>query len=163
MEGPTASFRTRLRWVARTALLCVFRLTMVEAENVDAKNCLLSQYRVISLSFRMGLGVEMQGRTDSCALVRCILASYKRCLACMHVRSFLPLWTQAELVAEVQGKLVRRDLNACFDSWRSARRCPTRRCLTSSNGQTSTRSGAFPALDVPGGRRARLPGDMYPP
>jgi len=70
MEGPTASFRMRVRRIARTALLCVFCLTMVEAENVDAKNCLLSQYRVISLS-----GVEMQGRTDSWALVRCILAS----------------------------------------------------------------------------------------
>ena len=156
MEEPTASFRTRLRWVARTALLCVFRLTMVEAENVDAKNCLLSQYRVISLSFRTGLGWGGLTAVRLCGAYWQARSAAQ--LACMHVRSFLPLRTQAELVAEVQGMLDRRDLNAWLDSWRSARRCPTRRCLTSSSGQTSTRSGAVPALDVPGSRKRRLPG-----
>ena len=33
----------------------------------------------------------------------------------MCVTALLLLWTQAGLAAEVQGMLVRRDLNACLD------------------------------------------------
>ena len=33
----------------------------------------------------------------------------------MRVKALMLLWTQAGLAAEVQGMLVRRDLNACVD------------------------------------------------
>jgi hypothetical protein len=46
MGGPTASLRTRVHRMSRTALIFFVCLAMVEAENVEANNCSLSQYRL---------------------------------------------------------------------------------------------------------------------